>query len=82
MRPDTRLGSRPQVEQASFQETKKMDAKELKLNAERCGRLARGCNDENIAREFRFLAREFLARAHDLATVAATPQPRRRSGQG
>lgn len=51
-----------------------MDAKELRANAERCGRLARGCNDEDIASQFRALAREYLERARQLATLAVPDQ--------
>ena len=52
-----------------------MDAKELKANAERCGRLARGCNDESIASQFRSLAKEYLARARELGGLGAPRQP-------
>ena len=47
-----------------------MDVTELRANAERCGRLARGCNDESIASQFRSLAREYLERARQIATIA------------
>ena len=47
-----------------------MDVKELRANAERCGRLARGCNDESIASQFRSLAKEYLERARALAIIA------------
>lgn len=47
-----------------------MDVKELRANAERCGRLARGCNDESIASQFRSLAKEYLERARHLAVIA------------
>ncbi len=57
-----------------------MDVKELRANAERCGRLARGCNDESIASQFRSLAKEFLQRARQGVAVAAT-QPQASSGR-
>ena len=60
-----------------------MDAKELRANAERCGKLARGCTDESIASEFRSLAKEFLAQAREVATVVAFEgPPHRRIRQG
>ena len=52
-----------------------MDVKELRANAERCGRLARGCNDESIASQFRSLAKEYLERARALATIAVPNEP-------
>jgi len=52
-----------------------MNVKELRANAERCGRLARGCNDESIASQFRSLAKEFLARARELGGMAVPRQP-------
>jgi hypothetical protein len=52
-----------------------MDVKELKANAKRCGRLARGCNDESIASQFRSLAKEFLERARQLGAIAVPRKP-------
>jgi hypothetical protein len=58
-----------------------MDVNELRANAERCGRLARGCNDESIASQFRSLAREYLERARQTATIAVPSEQAAMSSQ-
>ena len=51
-----------------------MDVRELIAMAERCRRLSLGCNDENLAGQFRALGHEYLDRARRLGTH---PVPRR-----
>jgi hypothetical protein len=53
----------------------RMDANQLKEMAERCGRLARGCNDESVASQFRTLANEYLDRARAVAPTPQAPAP-------